>query len=171
MPLHVERWSGKPGGCRSPHDQHAPGLPVQSHGAYHVLNPRAQWGVSCDVLQVYATILPLLQPICNLLAVEPHPVWAVGVVVVVEVPAVPFTSLVVLTSSAILLIELMSVPTSERCSSQRTKYSSASCWLRVAFPLCRVSRWWILASNVWTDKGPTSLVRKPLPSWHHWSIR
>lgn len=58
------------------------------------------------------------------------------------------TSLVVLTSSAFLLIELTRVLTSERCSSQRTKYSRP--WrFSLNFLDGRVSKWWILASNVW----------------------
>ena len=58
------------------------------------------------------------------------------------------TSLVVLTSSAFLLMELMRVLTSERCTSQRTKYSRPS-RLSLSFRHGRVSKWWILASNVW----------------------
>lgn len=58
------------------------------------------------------------------------------------------TSLVVLTSSAFLLMELMRVLTSERCTSQRTKYSRPS-RLSLSFRHGRVSKWWILDSNVW----------------------
>lgn len=58
------------------------------------------------------------------------------------------TSLVVLTSSAFLLMELIRVLTSERCTSQRTKYSRPS-RLSLSFRHGRVSKWWILASNVW----------------------
>lgn len=57
------------------------------------------------------------------------------------------TSLVVLTSSAFLLIELTRVLTSDRCTSQRTKYSRPS-RLSFSFRLGRVSKWWIFASNV-----------------------
>lgn len=57
------------------------------------------------------------------------------------------TSLVVLTSSAFLLMELTKVLTSDRWISQRTKYSRA--WrLSLSFRHGRVSKWWILASNV-----------------------
>lgn len=58
------------------------------------------------------------------------------------------TSLVVLTSSAFLFMELIRVLTSERCTSQRTKYSRPS-RLSLSFRHGRVSKWWILDSNVW----------------------
>lgn len=62
--------------------------------------------------------------------------------------ALHLTSFVVLTSSAFLLIELMRVLTSERCTSQRTKYSRL-CRLSLGLRHGRVSKWWIFASNVW----------------------
>lgn len=57
------------------------------------------------------------------------------------------TSLVVFTSSAFLFREPMRVLTSDRCSSQRTKYSRPS-MLSLSFRHGRVSRWWIFASKV-----------------------
>lgn len=65
----------------------------------------------------------------------------------------------VLTSSATLLMELMKVLRSELWTSKRTKYSSSAVPSR-SFRLSLVSRWWILASNVFWDmerkkKNPT----------------
>lgn len=57
------------------------------------------------------------------------------------------TSLVVFTSSAFLFREPMRVLTSDRCTSQRTKYSKPS-RLSLSFRHGRVSRWWIFASKV-----------------------
>ena len=58
------------------------------------------------------------------------------------------TSLVVLTSSVFLLMDPIRVLTSDRCTSQRTKYSRPS-RLSLSFRHGRVSKWWIFASNVW----------------------
>lgn len=71
------------------------------------------------------------------------------------------TSLVVFTSSAFLLREPMSVLTSDRCTSQRTKYSSPS-RLSFSFGHGRVSRWWIFASNVWKTFN-TIKLKPPAP--------
>lgn len=68
----------------------------------------------------------------------------------VFVSSLHLSSLVVLTSSATLLMELMKVLRSELWTSQRTKYSSSAIPSR-AFRLSLVSRWWILASNVFWD--------------------
>lgn len=79
-----------------------------------------------------------------------------------SVSSLHLSSLVVLTSSATLLMELMKVLRSELWTSQRTKYSSSAVPSR-GFRLSLVSRWWILASNVFWDmerKGKTQKQNK-----------
>lgn len=78
------------------------------------------------------------------------------------VSSLHLSSLVVLTSSATLLMELMKVLRSELWTSQRTKYSSSAVPSR-GFRLSLVSRWWILASNVfWNMEKENKNIKQHL---------